>query len=52
MERCKTTPPELYRVDGRLVRCLLHEHGRDSAPNDAVKEETKAETDQDVRSEP
>jgi peptide/nickel transport system ATP-binding protein len=52
MERCKTTPPELYRVDGRLVRCLLHEHGRDSAGNDAAEIETKAETDQDVRSEP
>ena len=31
MERCRTTPPELYQVDGRVVRCLLHEDGRNSA---------------------
>jgi peptide/nickel transport system ATP-binding protein len=36
MERCRTTPPELYRVDGREVRCLLHEHGRDSAVSDGA----------------
>jgi peptide/nickel transport system ATP-binding protein len=28
MDRCKTTPPPLYQVDGTSVRCLLHEHGR------------------------
>ena len=54
MERCHTTPPELYRVDGRLVRCLLHEHGRDSASNNGAASNGAApeETDQDVRSEP
>ncbi len=28
MDRCRATPPALYRVDGTVVRCLLHEHGR------------------------
>ncbi|HEU5417781.1 MAG TPA: ABC transporter ATP-binding protein [Streptosporangiaceae bacterium] len=28
MDRCRTTPPALYQVDGTAVRCLLHEHGR------------------------
>jgi peptide/nickel transport system ATP-binding protein len=27
MERCASTQPELYQVDGTLVRCLLHEDG-------------------------
>jgi peptide/nickel transport system ATP-binding protein len=25
MDRCGTTMPDLYRADGVLVRCLLHE---------------------------
>jgi peptide/nickel transport system ATP-binding protein len=29
MERCATTPPDLYVVDGRQVRCLLHEPGQE-----------------------
>lgn len=29
MTRCASTPPELYQIGGRLVRCLLHEDGRD-----------------------
>jgi peptide/nickel transport system ATP-binding protein len=28
MDRCTTTPPPLYQVEGTAVRCLLHEHGR------------------------
>jgi peptide/nickel transport system ATP-binding protein len=24
MDRCETEPPELYRVDGAIVRCFLH----------------------------
>jgi peptide/nickel transport system ATP-binding protein len=28
MERCPTTPPALYQVEGTQVRCLLHEAGR------------------------
>jgi len=35
MTRCRTTPPELYLVDGRQVRCFLYDgtHGPD-APDD------------------
>jgi peptide/nickel transport system ATP-binding protein len=29
MERCATTQPDLYLVDGRQVRCLLHEPGQE-----------------------
>jgi peptide/nickel transport system ATP-binding protein len=60
-ERCRTTPPELYRVDGRVVRCLLHEDGRDSAANTSAAStsatngdsaaSTSVAADQDVRSE-
>jgi peptide/nickel transport system ATP-binding protein len=27
MARCETSPPDLYNVDGVLVRCFLHEGG-------------------------
>jgi peptide/nickel transport system permease protein len=32
--RCVATPPELYQIDASQVRCLLHEHGRDSGVGD------------------
>ena len=28
MARCEVEPPGLYQVDGRLVRCFLHEEGK------------------------
>jgi peptide/nickel transport system ATP-binding protein len=50
MDRCLTTPPDLYQVGGTAVRCLLHEHGRDSgAP--AREERASALADQDSGSE-
>ncbi len=27
MARCEVEPPELYQVDGTLVRCFLHDGG-------------------------
>jgi peptide/nickel transport system permease protein len=32
--RCEGTPPELYQIGATQVRCLLHEHGRDSGISD------------------
>jgi hypothetical protein len=37
MTRCETTSPELYLVDGRQVRCFLHDgaHGQDADGDEA-----------------
>ena len=32
--RCAATPPELYQIGATQVRCLLHEHGKDSGISD------------------
>jgi peptide/nickel transport system permease protein len=33
-KRCASTPPDLYQIGSTQVRCLLHEHGRDSGITD------------------
>jgi hypothetical protein len=37
MTRCEATSPELYLVDGRQVRCFLHDgtHGPDAHGGEA-----------------
>ena len=32
--RCAVSPPELYQIEATQVRCLQHEHGRDSGITD------------------
>jgi peptide/nickel transport system permease protein len=32
--RCTVAAPELYQIDASQVRCLVHEHGRDSGISD------------------
>jgi peptide/nickel transport system ATP-binding protein len=40
MDRCRTEPPELYQVDGTLVRCLLYDAGAPAVIAPATDQES------------